>query len=127
MKQLLTVLMLGNAALFMFGALQHAGFAIGPFHEPHIVPASIVESICALALILGATAVLRGSPAAWGAALIGNLVPIIGVAIGMVALAAGRGPRTASNDLYHKIMLTLAFAALVILFIPAGRTALKRS
>jgi hypothetical protein len=29
MKPLLTALMLGNAALFVFGALQHAGVAIG--------------------------------------------------------------------------------------------------
>jgi hypothetical protein len=50
----------------------------------------------------------------------GNLVAIIGVAIGMVALAVGAGPRTASNDLYHRIMLALATASLVILLIPHG-------
>ncbi|MGA8028556.1 MAG: hypothetical protein WB992_15540 [Bryobacteraceae bacterium] len=126
-KQLLTISMLGNAALFVFGAVQHAGLVIGPFHEPHIVPAAIVESICALALVIGAVFVLNGSPKSWLAALIGNLVPIAGVAIGMVALAAGRGPRTASNDLYHRIMLTLAIASLVILVLPAGRAALKRN
>ena len=43
--------MLGNAAVFVFGALQHAGVSIGPLHEPTIVPASIVEVFCALALI----------------------------------------------------------------------------
>jgi hypothetical protein len=126
MKQLLTTLMLANAALFVFGAAQHAGVAIGPLQEPVIIPASIVELICALALIWGASAILRASPKAWRAALIGNVVAITGVAIGMVALAAGAGPRTASNDLYHKIMLALAVPSLVILFIPAGRTALKR-
>ncbi|MGI9069949.1 MAG: hypothetical protein ACR2JB_01130 [Bryobacteraceae bacterium] len=47
------------------------------------------------------------------------------MAIGMVALAVGAGPRTASNDLYHMIMLALAAVSLVILFVPAGRTALK--
>ena len=127
MKQLLTTLMLGNAALFVFGAVQHAGLVIGPFHEPHILPAAIVECICAVALVMGALAVLSGSPKSWLAALIGNLVPIIGVMIGIVALAARRGPRTASNDLYHKIMLTLAIASLVVLFTPAGREALKRN
>ena len=30
MRQMLTVLMLGNAALFVFGALQHAGGIVGP-------------------------------------------------------------------------------------------------
>ena len=54
-----------------------------------IVPASIVEIICALALVWGAVAVLRQSPKAWRAALLGNLVAILGVAIGMVSLAVG--------------------------------------
>ncbi len=40
-------------------------------------------------------------------ALVGNLVALGGVLLGKAALAAGRGPRTASNDLYHNIMLVL--------------------
>ena len=126
MKKLLAALMLLNAALFAFGAVQHVGISIGSFHEPHIIPAAVVETLCALALVWGAANVLQGLLNARLAAVIGNLVAITGVAIGMVALALGRGPRTASNDLYHRIMLILAAASLVILFIPAGRTALKR-
>jgi hypothetical protein len=45
-----------------------------------------------------------------------------GVLLGIAALAAGRGPRTASNDLYHRIMLALIAAGLLILFF--GRSAL---
>lgn len=119
MKQLLTTLMLANAALFVFGALQHAGVAFGPLHEPVIFPASIVELICALALIWGAAAMLKRSPKASRAALTGNVIAIAGVAIGMVALAIGAGPRTASNDVYHLVMLTLAAVSLVTLsFLP---------
>ena len=40
MKVLLVSVMTANAALFFFGGLQHAGFAIGRFHEPRIVPAA---------------------------------------------------------------------------------------
>ena len=127
MKPLLTALMLGNAALFVFGALQHAGVAIGSLHEPVIVPASVVEMFCALALSWAAAAVLKQSPKAWRAAFIGNLVAITGVVIGLVALAVGAGPWTASNALHHRIMLALAIASLVILVLPAGRTALRRS
>jgi len=126
MRLLLIALMLSNVAVFVFGALQHAGVAIGSLHEPVILPASIVEALCALALSWGAVGVLKQSPKAWRAALIGNSVAIFGVAIGMVALAVGAGPRTASNDLYHRIMLALAIASLLILILPAGRTALKR-
>jgi hypothetical protein len=53
MKAPLAALMLGNGAVFVFGALQHAGVSIGPLHEPTIVPA-IVEAFCALALSWGA-------------------------------------------------------------------------
>jgi Na+-transporting NADH:ubiquinone oxidoreductase subunit NqrB len=127
MKTLLTALMLANAALFVFGALQHAGAAIGALHEPVIVPASVVEVVCALALSWGAAAILKQSLKAWRAAFIGNLVAILGVATGMAALAVGAGPRTASNDLYHRIMLALATASLVILLVPAGRRALKKN
>ena len=83
--------------------------------------------LCAFALSWCAAAVLKQSRKAWRAAFIGNLVAIIGVAIGMVALAEGAGPRTASNDLYHGIMLALATASLVILVVPAGRTELRRN
>jgi hypothetical protein len=114
-KAMLIILMVGNAALFLFGALQHAGVAIGPFNEPVIIPASIVETLCALALSWGAVAVWKGSPQAWRAAVIGNAIAIGGVTIGVIALARGAGPRTASNDLYHKIMLALAAGSLVAL------------
>lgn len=65
MKPLLTAFMLGNAALFVFKALQHAGVAIGSQHEPVIVPANVVEVVCAVALSWGAAAV-RGEEACGG-------------------------------------------------------------
>jgi hypothetical protein len=116
MKTLLGSIMIANAALFTFGAVQHVGVAIGPFHEPRILPAAIVETICALSLLLGAAAVLGQAMNLWGTALIANLIALAGVLLGIAALAAGAGPRTASNDLYHRIMLVVIGACLVILF-----------
>ena len=52
-------------------------------------------------------------------------MPLGGVLLGMAALAAGWGPRTASNDLYHHIMLALIGASLLILFF--ARSALGRN
>ena len=125
MKTVLVLLiMIVNATLFVFGAVQHVGVAIGAFHEPHIIPAAIVETICALALLCGAIALLGQFRAGWGVALTGNLIALAGVVLGMVALAMGRGPRTASNDLYHRIMLVLIAAALIILL--AAKSALQR-
>lgn len=110
------LLMIANAALFFFGSLQHAGVAVGRFHEPLIIPAAIVESLCGLCLLWGAIGLFHRSRARWRTALITNLVALGGVLLGIAALAAGAGPRTASNDLYHRMMLILIAAALLILF-----------
>jgi len=121
----LGLLMFANAALFFFGALQHAGVAIGPFYEPRIIPAAIVETICGLSLLWGGAMVFSHSGSRWRMALITNLVALGGVLLGIAALAAGAGPRTASNDLYHRIMLVLIAASLVIVF--CGRRASSRT
>jgi hypothetical protein len=115
MKTLLGCLMISNAALFFFGVVQHLGIAIGRFHEPRIIPAAIVETICGISLAWGAAFVFSHSLVSWGLPLISNLVALSGVLLGMAALAAERGPRTASNDLYHHIMLALIGASVIIL------------
>lgn len=115
MRAALAVVMFANAGLFFFAAVLHAGVSIGRLHEPHILPAAIVEVICGAALAWGAASILTRSPHQWRNALIGNLVPLGGVLLGKAALAAGRGPRTASNDLYHNLMLVLIAASIVML------------
>jgi hypothetical protein len=117
MRIVLGLLMALNAVLFVFGAIQHAGVEIGRFSEPLIIPAAIVESICALSLLWGLWAVIRDSPSVWRTVFTGNLIALAGVLLGIVALAAGRGPRTASNDNLHRVMLTLIGLCLLALFI----------
>jgi hypothetical protein len=124
MKTILGIIMLTNAALFFFGAVQHVGFTLGRFHEPRIIPAAIVETICAISLISGAAIVLSRPVLGWSAPLISNLIALAGVCLGMVALALGRGPRTASNDLYHHIMLGLIGVSLLVLIL--GKAALRQ-
>jgi hypothetical protein len=51
----------------------------------------------------------------WRIALITNLIALGGVLLGIAALAVGAGPRTASNDLYHRMMLILIGAVILIL------------
>ena len=68
-------------------------------------------------LFWGLWLVLRESPAFLPSAFIANLVALAGVLLGIVALAAGRGPRTVSNDNLHRAMLTLiglSFVALLV-------------
>lgn len=123
MKTVAGWLMTANAALFFFGGVQHAGVTVGRFHEPLIIPAAIVEALCGLCLLWGAGTLFRGGRTRWRTALITNLVALSGVVLGIVALAIGAGPRTASNDLYHKIMLGLIAAALLLIWL-GRRTAL---
>ena len=54
MKTVAGLLMVANAGLFLFGAVQHADVSVGPFHEPLIIPAAIVETLCGLCLLRGA-------------------------------------------------------------------------
>ena len=75
MRTFLGCVMISNAALFFFGALQHAGIAIGRFHEPRIVPATIVESLCGLSLMWGVSAVFGHSHIEWRTAMISQLDP----------------------------------------------------
>jgi hypothetical protein len=49
--------------------------------------------------------------------VITNVAALSGVLLGMAALAVGAGPRTASNDLYHRIMLLLIAASILFLFL----------
>ena len=121
MKALIGSLMLANVALFFFGAAQHAGYSFGSFHEPVIIPAAIVETLSGLVLLWGALAMVCNWKKSWGAALTGNLIPLAGVLLGMAALAVGAGPRTASNDLYHRFMLILIAVATVALFFQRPR------
>jgi len=124
MKTVAGLLMIANAALFFFGAVQHAGVPVGRFHEPAIIPAAIVESLCGLCLLWGTIALFRSWKRRWGIALTANLVALGGVLLGIAALALGAGPRTASNDLYHRMMLILIIAAVLLLFF--GRSRLKQ-
>jgi hypothetical protein len=117
MRILLAVVMISNAALFFFASLLHVGIVVGRLHEPQIIPATVVEVICGIFLACGTMAVLANWARQWRCALIGNLVALGGVVLGMASLAAGKGPRTASNDLYHRLMLALIVAGVVILFL----------
>jgi hypothetical protein len=72
--------------------------------------------MCSLTVLGGVGDVPRVS-AFWRIALIGNLVALAGVVLGIVALAAGGGPRTVSNDNLHRAMLTLIGLFFVVLFV----------
>ena len=97
---------------------------MGQFHEPLIIRAAIVESLCGLCLLWSAIALFRDWRMRWRIALTTNLIALGGVLLGIAALAVGAGPRAASNDLYHRMMLILIIAMILLLFF--GRSRLKQ-
>jgi hypothetical protein len=118
------------ALTFLIGALLHLGVRIplgfAVLAEPRIVPATIVEGLCGLFLAVGAYAVLTRRTWAWPAVTAAHAFALGGVVLGMAALAAGAGPSTELNAIYHRAMLVALVAGLALLLTPIARVALGR-
>jgi hypothetical protein len=110
-----------EAVLFGLGAILHAGveLQIGgmPLAEPMILPAVVIEGVIALGLLLAVLLPGRGAVRA-GRVLAAQVLAVIGVLVGQVALAYGLGSRTLSNDLMHVAMLALSFASMFMVAWP---------
>ena len=119
------------AATFFFGALLHLGARIplgfAVLAEPRILPATIVEGLCGLALAAAAYAVLGRRSGAWMAAVAAHAFSLGGVLLGMAALAVGAGPSTELNAVYHRVILVALVATLGLLLTPAGRSGLGKT
>ncbi len=103
MTQLLRAIMVLLAGSFFVGAYLHTGHDLPLGFTTSMSLASAlaaaVETICGIALLAGA--ILAGrSRSPHRDVTIAHAIAIAGVILGMVALAAGRGPRTESNDMY---------------------------
>jgi hypothetical protein len=116
------------AATFLFGALLHLGVRVplgfAVLAEPRILPATVVEGLCGLALSVAAWAILARKGWARTAAIAAHAFALGGVLLGTAALAAGAGPSTDMNTVYHRVMLVALAAVLALLLTPAGRSAL---
>ena len=117
------------AATFFCGAMLHTGVQIplgfAVLAEPTIIPATIVEGLCGLALAVAAFAVFTYWRAAWTAAFAAHAFALGGVLLGITALAIGAGPSTELNTIYHRVMVVAIVAVLALLLSPAGRTAFR--
>ncbi len=127
---LIFVIIVEALTFFFFGFLHSGvrlplGFAV--LHEPRIIPAMIVESLCGLILAGSALSIAAYKSWSWEASVIAHIFSIGGVFLGMAALAAGRGPRTELNDIYHRIILIVLVVILIYLLTPAGKSVLGRA
>ncbi|MFI7448426.1 hypothetical protein ACIBQX_13090 [Nonomuraea sp. NPDC049714] len=107
LRRALGVASLAYGLIFSLAALLHAGFAFGPVAEPVIVPAVIVETICAVATLAGGYGALAGRARAWDGLIYAHAVALAGVLLGILALALGGGEATVLNTWYHRSMATL--------------------
>lgn len=118
------------AATFVMAVLLHVGVEIPlgfvVLDEPRRPFAVIVEGVAGIVLAVGAFAVAAGTTRAWAAVTGAHAIALAGVLWGMVAVAAGRGPHTQLNDTYHRVMVVLLGATLILLLTPLGRNALGR-
>jgi peptidoglycan/LPS O-acetylase OafA/YrhL len=124
----LRALVVLGAVAFAIGSLSHAGIDVPlgftTIDEPSIGPATFVEGVIALTFAIAAFAVTRRRPWAREALRTALLVGIGGVLLGMGALAAGRGPRTELNDLFHVVALGAMFVGWSVASSDGGRRAL---
>jgi hypothetical protein len=95
--------------------------------EPRILPATVVEGLCGLALAVAAYGVFISMRWAWTAAFAAHTFALGGVLLGVTALALGAGPNTDLNAIYHRVMLVALVSVLALLISPVGRSALRRA
>ncbi|MEV0237344.1 hypothetical protein [Nonomuraea sp. NPDC050786] len=100
------------ALIFLFFALMHAGIAFGPVGEPVIVPAAIVETLCAGAMLAGSYGVLGKRAWAWDGLIYSHAAALAGVLLGILSLALGPGPASAPLGWYHSVMAVALAAGL---------------
>ena len=121
-------LILLGALSFLCFALVHLGVRIpvglAVIQEPRRPFAVVVEGLAAVLLALAASAVLTRRTRALAAVTGAHAVALAGVLWGMGAVAAGRGPHTQLNDTYHRLMVEVLGAGLILLLTRPGRTLL---
>jgi hypothetical protein len=124
------ILIVLEALSFLCFALLHLGVRIPVgftvIEEPLRPFAVIVEGLAAVLLALGASAVFTRKTWAWAAVTGAHAVALAGVLWGMVAVAAGRGPHTLLNDTYHRVIVVVLGAGLILLLTRRGETSVGR-
>jgi hypothetical protein len=81
-----------------------------------------VESIAGLLFVWVTYTVFTAKSSAWTSTLAAHLFAIAGFLVGIVATWSGTTP---FNALYHRVMLAVFVADLVLAPLPAGRAALR--
>jgi len=112
---------LGASALHVAGVRIPLGSAV--FVEPQMVAAAIVEGLVGVVFAFSSYAVFSSKPSAWASALFAHLFAIAGFLLGIYATRNGTSPFNAD---YHRVMMAVFVVGVILLALPATRTALGR-
>src|SRR5215831_14866098 len=104
---------------FVFASL-HLGVHPLAIQEPLILPAAVVETVCGLCFAVAAGAAFTGATWAWPAAVWAHAISVSGVLLGILAQARSAGS-TELNFVYHRVVLVVLLASLILLLIRRGR------
>lgn len=113
-----------EGAVFLLAALAHAGVQVLPFVEPRIADAAIVEGLCGVLFVGSAVSVFARAAWAWLTLVVAHAFALLGVVVGIWAIAAGLGPHSAFNDGFHRVMVVVLPVVLIALATPRMRGAL---
>jgi hypothetical protein len=106
-----------EAIVFLVAAALHTG----AFGVPQLIPAMIVEGLCGIGCVLSAYAVFTRKRWAQKNALITQILILIGVLVGVVAVTSDASLRTPINLGLHAAMLALIVIGLALLAFPGTR------
>lgn len=108
-------------ALIFAGVVHFTGaripLGVSAFIEPPILPAGIVETAAGLLFVWATYAIWRERASAWRVALAAHLFAIVGFVVGIFATQLGMTP---FNATYHRVMLMVFAAGLILLLLPTG-------
>lgn len=111
-----------EALLLAFVAMLHAGFVwrLGGvvFAAPFLYPAAIFDALLALILLLCVLLPDRGGGGRAGRVLLGQILVVIGVLVGRIALMRGASLTTLRNEIFYVVVLALALVSMVLVASP---------
>jgi hypothetical protein len=111
------------ACTFLVFALLHVGVSVPGLSDRPIRAGAIAEAVLAISMAVAGAAVLLRATWAWAGAVAAHSLSVAGVLVGILA---PRNGTTELNFAYHRVILAVLVAGLVLLLLPGTRAAFRR-
>jgi hypothetical protein len=103
------LLLLIEAAVFLFAASAHLGWTVTGYEH---MRAATAESVIGAALLLGFILSIAMPSRLWGIGMTAQIFALLGTFVGVVMVVIGVGPQTGPDMIYHALMLILLCAGI---------------